>query len=62
MPLAVQFDEYGDAEGVEDSEQLVWLRRVGCDFVPGYLISPPMSASALGDLLHCNAPVVTTTA
>ena len=39
------------AEGVEDSEQLVWLRRIGCDFVQGYLISPAVSALAIGDLL-----------
>ena len=42
------------AEGVEDSEQLLWLLRVGCGFVQGYLISPPVSASTIGDRLGCN--------
>jgi diguanylate cyclase (GGDEF)-like protein len=41
------------AEGVEDSEQLLWLRRVGCDFVQGYLISPAVSASAIDIMLGC---------
>ncbi|HEX6132345.1 MAG TPA: EAL domain-containing protein [Longimicrobiales bacterium] len=29
------------AEGVEEEQQLEWLRRVGCDFVQGYLIGRP---------------------
>jgi diguanylate cyclase (GGDEF)-like protein len=39
------------AEGVEDSEQLLWLRRVGCDFVQGYLISPAVPASDIANLI-----------
>jgi diguanylate cyclase (GGDEF)-like protein len=39
------------AEGVEDSEQLLWLRRIGCDFVQGYLISPAIPAAGIATLL-----------
>jgi diguanylate cyclase (GGDEF)-like protein len=33
------------AEGVEDAEAWGLLRRLGCDFAQGYLISPPMPAA-----------------
>jgi diguanylate cyclase (GGDEF)-like protein/PAS domain S-box-containing protein len=32
------------AEGVERSDQLEALRRIGCDFLQGYLFAPPMPA------------------
>jgi diguanylate cyclase len=34
------------AEGVEDAEQLAWLRQAGCDVVQGYLLGKPMDAAA----------------
>jgi diguanylate cyclase (GGDEF)-like protein len=33
------------AEGVEDAAAWSLLRRLGCDFAQGYLISPPMAAA-----------------
>jgi diguanylate cyclase (GGDEF)-like protein len=35
------------AEGVEDAAAWNLLRRLGCDFAQGYLISPPMAAAAV---------------
>jgi len=35
------------AEGVETAEQMALLRQLGCDFVQGYYISPPVPASAI---------------
>ena len=35
------------AEGVETGQQLEFLRAGGCEVVQGYLLSPPLSASAL---------------
>jgi diguanylate cyclase (GGDEF)-like protein len=35
------------AEGVEESETLLMLRGLGCDFAQGYLISKPLPAAAV---------------
>ena len=35
------------AEGVEDTGAWNLLRRLGCDFAQGYLISPPLAATAI---------------
>jgi EAL domain-containing protein (putative c-di-GMP-specific phosphodiesterase class I) len=35
------------AEGVEDAGAWNLLRRLGCDFAQGYLISPPLAATAI---------------
>jgi EAL domain-containing protein (putative c-di-GMP-specific phosphodiesterase class I) len=40
------------AEGVETHEQLVQLRAMGCSLAQGYLLSRPLSADGLVDLLH----------
>ncbi|MFK3797532.1 MULTISPECIES: putative bifunctional diguanylate cyclase/phosphodiesterase [unclassified Pseudomonas] len=40
------------AEGVENAEQLAFLRAHDCDEVQGYLISRPVEASAMGDVLR----------
>lgn len=40
------------AEGVEQESQLAFLRAQGCDEVQGYLISKPVSAAALTELLQ----------
>jgi diguanylate cyclase (GGDEF)-like protein len=39
------------AEGVETEAQLAELRAMGCDYAQGYLISRPVPAGALRDLL-----------
>jgi EAL domain-containing protein (putative c-di-GMP-specific phosphodiesterase class I) len=39
------------AEGVEEPECLAYLRSIGCDMAQGYLISHPLSASDLLELL-----------
>jgi diguanylate cyclase (GGDEF)-like protein len=44
------------AEGVENAQQLEFLREHKCDEVQGYLISRPVDASAMGDVLRkCEA-------
>jgi diguanylate cyclase (GGDEF)-like protein len=40
------------AEGVEDCQQLDFLKAHGCDEVQGYLISRPIEASLMGDVLR----------
>jgi EAL domain-containing protein (putative c-di-GMP-specific phosphodiesterase class I) len=40
------------AEGVETIEQLRMVHEIGCDFVQGYLISPPMEPQALKGWLN----------
>jgi diguanylate cyclase (GGDEF)-like protein/PAS domain S-box-containing protein len=44
------------AEGVETEGQLAILRRVGCDEIQGYLLSPPVDASRIVGLLAPAAP------
>jgi diguanylate cyclase (GGDEF)-like protein len=44
------------AEGVENAEQLSFLRAHDCDEVQGYLISRPVEADAMGEVLrNCEA-------
>jgi EAL domain-containing protein (putative c-di-GMP-specific phosphodiesterase class I) len=38
-------------EGVETYEQLAELRRLGCDFAQGYLISRPGAGEEVGEML-----------
>jgi EAL domain-containing protein (putative c-di-GMP-specific phosphodiesterase class I) len=40
------------AEGVETPEQLRILRQLGCDEVQGYLISKPVPANQIPQLIH----------
>jgi diguanylate cyclase (GGDEF)-like protein/PAS domain S-box-containing protein len=42
------------AEGVENSEQLSFLRRAGCEEVQGHLFSAAVPAGALEDVLSAN--------
>jgi len=39
------------AEGVESTQQLEFLREVGCDYVQGHLFGDPMTAEGFRDLL-----------
>jgi EAL domain-containing protein (putative c-di-GMP-specific phosphodiesterase class I) len=39
-------------EGIEYTAQLDWLRRMGCSFVQGYLLSTPVDAGAIAALLE----------
>lgn len=39
------------AEGVQNSDQIEFLRQSGCDYAQGYLIGPPVPAEALVHLL-----------
>ena len=39
------------AEGVENVEQLEFLREHGCDYMQGYLIGKPMPAEELSRML-----------
>jgi EAL domain-containing protein (putative c-di-GMP-specific phosphodiesterase class I) len=40
------------AEGVENDEQLAFLRTNGCDVIQGYLLSPPVPAEAFAKMVH----------
>ena len=44
------------AEGVEYTEQSTFLKRVGCDQMQGFLISPPVPASDFLQLLRVGEP------
>lgn len=46
------------AEGVETDAQLGVLRDMGCDSIQGYLISKPLPADALENLLKNQVPLV----
>ena len=46
------------AEGVEDEVQLAFLKSRQCDEVQGYLISRPVNATALGDLLRSGVVIL----
>jgi diguanylate cyclase len=39
------------AEGVEQPQQLQWLREIGCNEVQGYLVSRPMSSEEFCSLV-----------
>jgi len=46
------------AEGIEEPEQLLFIRRLGCDQAQGFLVGTPMAASefpAWQDALHLGA-------
>jgi diguanylate cyclase (GGDEF)-like protein len=44
------------AEGVEDDDQLRWLRDWGCDAAQGFLLARPMPPRQLDDFLEAAAP------
>lgn len=39
------------AEGVETTDQVATLRRLGCDEIQGYVLAPPVPADRLADVL-----------
>ena len=39
------------AEGVEDEEQYMMLKRMGCDLIQGYYFSRPLPASGFEELI-----------
>jgi diguanylate cyclase (GGDEF)-like protein/PAS domain S-box-containing protein len=50
IDLAHLLDMQVVAEGVQTTEQLVFLQSSGCDIVQGYLFNPPLSAAAIEKL------------
>ena len=44
------------AEGVEESLQKSLLKRMGCDVIQGYHVSPPLALPILREFLYENAP------
>ncbi|MBR1669372.1 MAG: EAL domain-containing protein [Butyrivibrio sp.] len=42
------------AEGVENAEQYLLLKKAGCDIIQGYYFSKPISASEFGHLIEKN--------
>jgi diguanylate cyclase len=55
VTLAQQLGLRVVAEGVETDEELEVLRRLGCDFVQGYLFSRPMSVEQCNQFLHSSS-------
>jgi diguanylate cyclase (GGDEF)-like protein/PAS domain S-box-containing protein len=47
------------AEGVERADQMECLRTLGCDFVQGYLLAPPLPAASVPRYLAPAMPAVT---
>jgi predicted signal transduction protein with EAL and GGDEF domain len=45
------------AEGIETESQARELTRLGCTHAQGYFFSPPLSASAVEQLLTANSPL-----
>ena len=56
ISLAHSLDMLVVAEGIEDGEQAVQLRQLGCDLGQGYFLARPMNGKALAELL--TAPAV----
>jgi len=55
VTLAQQLGLRVVAEGVETDEELQVLRRLGCDFVQGYLFSRPMPVEKCDEFLRSNS-------
>jgi len=56
IALAKALDLSTIGEGVEEEEQLAFLREQGCDLIQGFLISRPMPADKIGQLLESQPP------
>ncbi len=48
------------AEGVETTEQLDILTKIGCDYAQGYLFSKPVVAAEFEKILNPSRALVTT--
>jgi diguanylate cyclase (GGDEF)-like protein/PAS domain S-box-containing protein len=59
VALAHNLNMSAIAEGVETKEQLIQLRLLDCEYVQGYLFSPPVPAQAATDLLARSFPAKT---
>jgi EAL domain-containing protein (putative c-di-GMP-specific phosphodiesterase class I) len=46
------------AEGVENEEQLAFLREHDCDEIQGYHFSRPVSPEALAEVLRAHSPSI----
>jgi EAL domain-containing protein (putative c-di-GMP-specific phosphodiesterase class I) len=44
------------AEGVDAEDQAMHLRRLGCDQIQGDLLSKPITAAQIGDVLRALRP------
>jgi len=55
VTLAQQLGLRVVAEGVETDEELQVLRRLGCDFVQGYLFSRPMPVEQCDEFLRSSS-------
>lgn len=49
------------AEGVETTDQLALLTKIGVDDLQGHLLAPPMPAARLGDMIRNRPPAKATT-
>jgi diguanylate cyclase (GGDEF)-like protein/PAS domain S-box-containing protein len=56
ITLAINLGMEVIAEGVETEEQVAQLASMHCDYVQGYLFSPPMQSSAVHELLAITYP------
>ncbi len=54
--LAKSFGMQTIAEGVENVQQLDFLRRAGCEVVQGFLCGKPMSPKGISDLMQAGTP------
>jgi diguanylate cyclase (GGDEF)-like protein/PAS domain S-box-containing protein len=52
VTMALQLRQEIVAEGVETTEQMAFLRELGCDQLQGYLFSPPVDAAAFEDMVR----------
>ena len=56
MALARSLDLRVVAEGAERQEQVMELRKLGCEYTQGYLFSRPVPAQAAGELMAAAEP------
>ena len=54
IAMAHRLDLRVVAEGVENEEQVRFLRALGCNQIQGYLVGRPLSADNIASLLDCN--------
>ena len=59
VQFCLDLDVHVVAEGIENDSQLEILKRLGCPFGQGFLLSPPLTVEALEELLTSAAPAGT---